>query len=165
MLRLLKSALRQAVKLQRGKNLCQFFDCTSNGKNNGHHLLRGKYFFKMKKILNCTVRCERPYSHIFLSFLLGFIEIQLLYMLCLFLQYDKVNQLHRYTYPLFFRSLSHLGNSVVKNHIPMQEMQEMCLRSLGHKDLLESDIIAWPIPWTEEPGKVQSMRSKRVRPS
>ena len=27
----------------------------------------------------------------------------------------------------------------------------------------QSGILAWRIPWTEEPGRLQSMRSKRVR--
>ena len=41
--------------------------------------------------------------------------------------------------------------------------------SLGHEDSLEkkmvthSSILAWKIPWTEEPGGLQSMGSKRVR--
>ena len=49
---------------------------------------------------------------------------------------------------------------------PCQEMQ---VQSLGWKDLLEkgmaihSSILAWRIPWTEEPGRLQSMRSQRVR--
>ena len=39
----------------------------------------------------------------------------------------------------------------------MQELQEMQVRSLGQEDLLEkemamhSSILAWEIPWTEEP--------------
>ena len=43
------------------------------------------------------------------------------------------------------------------------------VRSLGWEDLLEkgmatnSSILAWRIPWTEEPGMLQSMRSQRVR--
>jgi len=36
----------------------------------------------------------------------------------------------------------------------MQEMQDMYIWSLGQEDLLESDIIVWQIPWTEEPGGV-----------
>ena len=50
-------------------------------------------------------------------------------------------------------------------------MQESCVRSLGQEDPLEegmtthSSILAWEILWTEEPGKLQSMGSKRVRPS
>ena len=48
-------------------------------------------------------------------------------------------------------------------------MQETQVRSLDWKDLLEkemaphSSILAWKIPWTEEPGGVQSMGSQRVR--
>ena len=42
-------------------------------------------------------------------------------------------------------------------------MQEMRVQSLGQEDLLEeemathSSILAWEIPWTEEPGGLQSM--------
>ena len=51
----------------------------------------------------------------------------------------------------------------------MQEMQEMQVGSLGWEDPLEqematcSSILAWEIPWTEEPGGLQSMGSQRVR--
>ena len=44
----------------------------------------------------------------------------------------------------------------------------MWVRSLGGEDLLEeemvthSSILAWRIPWTEEPGGLQSMRSQRA---
>ena len=46
---------------------------------------------------------------------------------------------------------------VVKNHLPMQAMQEMQVRFLGWEDPLEekmaihSSILAGIIPWTEEP--------------
>ena len=46
----------------------------------------------------------------------------------------------------------------------MQEMQEMQVRSLGQEDPLKeemkthSSILACNIPWTEEPGRLQSMR-------
>ena len=43
-------------------------------------------------------------------------------------------------------------------------MQEMWVRSLGWKDPLEkathSSILAWEIPWTEEPGGLQSRAAK-----
>ena len=45
----------------------------------------------------------------------------------------------------------------------MQETQETPVQSLGWKDPLEkemtthSSILAWEIPWTEEPGGLQSM--------
>ena len=51
----------------------------------------------------------------------------------------------------------------------MQETQEMQVQSLGWEDLLEEEmathasILAWEIPWTEEPGGLQSMGSQRVR--
>ena len=49
---------------------------------------------------------------------------------------------------------------VVKNLLPKQETQEMQVRSLGGKDPLEkemathSSILAWKIPWTQEPGRL-----------
>ena len=48
-------------------------------------------------------------------------------------------------------------------------MQETQVRSLGWEDPLEEEtathsrILAWKIPWTEEPGRLQSMGSQRVR--
>ena len=53
----------------------------------------------------------------------------------------------------------------VKNTPAMQETKVL---SLGHEDPLEkglathSSILAWRIPWTEEPGDLQSMVSQRV---
>jgi len=50
----------------------------------------------------------------------------------------------------------------------MQEMQEMWVWSLGQKDPLEKElvthpsILAWRIPRTEEPGRLQSMELKRA---
>ena len=47
-------------------------------------------------------------------------------------------------------------------------MQETWVQSLGQEDPLEkgmathSSILAWRIPWTEEPGGLQSMDSQRV---
>ena len=50
------------------------------------------------------------------------------------------------------------GGLVVKNPPAMQETQEMWVRSLGQGEPLKegiathSSILAWRIPWTEEPG-------------
>ena len=47
-------------------------------------------------------------------------------------------------------------------------MQETQVRSLGREELLEkemathSSILAWKIPWTEEPGRLQSMGLQTV---
>ena len=55
---------------------------------------------------------------------------------------------------------------LVKNLPAMQETQ---VQFLGPEDPLEkematrSSILAWKIPWTEEPGRLQSMGSQRVR--
>ena len=51
----------------------------------------------------------------------------------------------------------------VKN---LPAMQETWVQSLGREDALEkgmathSSILAWRIPWTEEPGELQSMGSE-----
>jgi len=55
---------------------------------------------------------------------------------------------------------------IVKN---LPAMQETRVPSLGLEDALEkgmathSSILAWRIPWTEEPGGLQSIGSQRVR--
>ena len=47
-------------------------------------------------------------------------------------------------------------------------MRETWVQSLSREDLLEKEmathsrILAWKIPWTEEPGRLQSMGSQRV---
>ena len=47
-------------------------------------------------------------------------------------------------------------------------MQEIWVQSLGQEDPLEketaphSSVLAWTIPWTEEPGGLQSRGSQRV---
>ena len=49
----------------------------------------------------------------------------------------------------------------------LSTMRETRVRSLGWEDPLEKEmaihfIIAWKIPWTEVPGRLQSMGSQRV---
>ena len=64
-----------------------------------------------------------------------------------------------------FVSWASLVAQMVKNLPAVQETQ---VRSLSWKDPLEkevvpySSILAWGVPWTEEPGRVQSMGSQRV---
>ena len=58
---------------------------------------------------------------------------------------------------------------VVKNPPAMQEMLEMLVQFLGWEDPLKkemathSSILSGRTPWTEEPGKLQSMGSQRIR--
>ena len=57
---------------------------------------------------------------------------------------------------------------MVKNLSTIQELQESQIQSLGQEDPLEEDIathssiLAWRIPWTEDPGGLQSIGSQRV---
>ena len=61
------------------------------------------------------------------------------------------------------------GGTKVENLPAMQETQEAWVQSLGLEDPLEkemathSSILAWKIPWMEEPGWVLFMGSQRVR--
>ena len=53
----------------------------------------------------------------------------------------------------------------VKN---LPAMQETWVQSLGQEDILEKEmtthfsILAWKIPWPEEPGRLQTMGTQRV---
>ena len=65
-----------------------------------------------------------------------------------------------------FQNMTALAAHVVKSPPAMQEPR---VQSLGPEDPLgeematHSSILAWRIPWTEEPGGLQSMGSQRVR--
>ena len=75
---------------------------------------------------------------------------------------------------VFFFSLLRLllfwGASLVAQTVKnLTAVQETQIHPLGQEDPLEkemathSSILAWRIPWTEEPGGLQTMRSQRVR--
>ena len=62
-----------------------------------------------------------------------------------------------------------VSNSLVAQKIKhLSKMREIRVRSLGQEDPLEKEMaihsstIAWKIPWTEEPGRLQSMGPQRV---
>ena len=68
-----------------------------------------------------------------------------------------------------FGSLLRLSASLVAQRLKcLPAMRGTWVRSLGWEDPLEkematrSSILAWRIPWTEEPGALQSMGSQRV---
>ena len=60
------------------------------------------------------------------------------------------------------------SGAVVKNLSAMQETQETQVQSLGQEDPLEeemathSSVLAWRLPWTGKPGRLQSLGSQRV---
>ena len=61
------------------------------------------------------------------------------------------------------------SGSVVKNPRAMQKTQETRVLSLGWEDAPEegmathSSIVAWKIPWTEEPGRLEPKGLQRIR--
>ena len=69
-------------------------------------------------------------------------------------------------YTLSMHCMGFPGGFVERIHLPMQEMK-VC--SLGQEDPLEkemaahSSILAWRIPWTEEPAGLQSKGSQKSR--
>ena len=71
--------------------------------------------------------------------------------------------------PIFNERMSFPDGSAVKKCFmaAMQETQETWVPSLGQEDPLEEEmathsrILAWEIPWTEESGELQSMRSQK----
>ena len=72
----------------------------------------------------------------------------------------------------FLRPNGYLGSPgalVGRTCLPVQKTEETQVGSLGWKDPLEegmathSSILAWRIPWIEEPGGLQSLGSQRVR--
>ena len=74
------------------------------------------------------------------------------------------------SFPGSGRSPGSIQTSLVAQMVKrLSTMRETWVRSLGREDPLEKEMaihsstIAWKIPWTEEPGRLQSMGSQRVR--
>ena len=87
----------------------------------------------------------------------------------MFISYKiPVTCMHRHIWNSLMEVNSFPGGSLVNNPRAMQETQEPWVRSLGWEDPLEekmaphSSMLAWRIPWTEEPGGQQSTGSQRV---
>ena len=79
-----------------------------------------------------------------------------------------VYSLHLNVQPIKWPSVP-MGASLVAQRLKrLPPMQETRVRSLGWEDPLEkemaihSSILAWRIPWTEKPSRLQSMGSQRV---
>ena len=70
---------------------------------------------------------------------------------------------------MYVRMNHHRASLVVQVVKNLPAMQDTWVQSVGWEDPLEkgmtthSSILAWRIPWTEEPGGLQSMESQRVR--
>ena len=70
---------------------------------------------------------------------------------------------------VFYRLYHFIGFAVAQTVKHLPAMRETQIQSLGWEDPLEKDMathsstLAWKIPWMEEPGRLQSMGSQRVR--
>ena len=79
---------------------------------------------------------------------------------------DCLSHLGNGLWPPIYPPRASLGAQMVINPPAMQETQ---VQPQGWEDPPEkgiathSDVLAWRIPWTEEPGRLQSMGSQRVR--
>ena len=69
---------------------------------------------------------------------------------------------------IYLFSLPMVTSLVAQTVKRLSTMRETRVRSLGWEDPLEKEMtiqsrtIAWKIPWTEEPGRLQPMGSQRV---
>ena len=129
-------------------------------------------------IYNCYIFfLDWSFDHYVVSFFVSF------HSLCLkvyFIWYEYcyscfllVSICMEYLFPaLHFQSVCPLfwgGSSLVAQRVKhLSTIQEIQLQSLGWEDPLEKEMaihsrtVAWKIPWTEEPGRLQSMGSQRV---
>ena len=80
---------------------------------------------------------------------------------------SSISSFHKFMeYCTYYRDIP--NGAAVKNP-PAVEMEETHVRPLGQDDPLEeemathSNILAWEIPWTEEPGGLQFIGSQRIR--
>ena len=77
-------------------------------------------------------------------------------------------QFINYVNQLYFDKVNYGASLVAQRLKRLPPMRETWVRSLGREDPLEkemathSSILAWRIPWTEEPDRQQSMGSQRV---
>ena len=97
---------------------------------------------------------------IILFIFIYFFNWRIIALQCWFLLENNMNQLYIYTY-----IQASLVTQMVKN---LPAVWETWVWSLGREDPLEKEMaihsstIAWKIPWTEEPGRLQSTGSQRV---
>ena len=76
--------------------------------------------------------------------------------------------IHTHTYVCIYVYTGFPGGSVVKNPpANAGDLRDMCSipgsgRSLKEEVAIHSSILAWKIPWTEKPGRLQSVGSQRV---
>jgi len=118
-----------------------------------------------------SIELVMPSNHTYIPFL-DFLPIWVptehwVEFLVLYRRFWLVRQILKWIYIPQLHRASQVA-VVVKNLPAMQETQEMRVPSLDWEDLLEketethSSILAWEVPWTEEPGWLQSLKLQRV---
>ena len=76
----------------------------------------------------------------------------------------RLSDFHSFTPSLIYNWASLVAQMVKR----LPAMRETSVQSLGQEDPLEKEMathsstLAWKIPWTEEPGRLQSVGSQRV---
>ena len=96
-------------------------------------------------------------------------EILLCGLFCVWLLSVKIMQHSFILLHVLWLTHLHWTSLVAQMVKRLPTVRETQVQSLGREDLLEketathSSVLAWKIPWTEEPGRLQSMGSQRVR--
>ena len=86
-----------------------------------------------------------------------------------YIVYYNYLQLHSYMWLIMHKYIIQWSSLVAQTVKNLPAMQEAQVWSLGRENPLEKGmathytILAWKIPWTEEPGGLQSMGLQRVR--
>ena len=81
---------------------------------------------------------------------------------------EVVSRWNAFTRLILFRTLATWTSLVAQMVKCLPTMRETQVQTLGQEDLLEKEmpthfsILAWKIPWREEPGRLQSMGLQRV---
>ena len=107
-----------------------------------------------------TERCGTPHLSLAQAWILILYRLSFLYLDCC------PASLPTGRWDLFSSSKASLVAQMVKN---LPAMQETWLQSLGQEDPLQkemathSSFLAWEIPWTQEPGRLQSVGLQSVR--
>ena len=150
------------------------------GKNIGvgcHSLLQGIFPVHKLLIICMICKCFLPFFWLSFHFLdcvlwstkvFGFGGVQFIFSLvaCVFSVISEKPLLH----PRFMKIYAYVRASLMAQMVKcLPTMRETRVRSLGWEDPLEKEMathsstLAWRIPWAEEPGRLQSVGSQRVR--
>ena len=122
----------------------------------------------LKSTINCWVDCLANVKNILFKIQLKMANWKDFIILLVLLSFIFICLIHFLLcfHLCFFHLHHHLyGGSALKNPLPIQETHvwSLCWEGpLEKKMAAHSSILAWKIPWKEEPGRLQSKGSRRV---